>query len=232
MEDSGITTIPAPIVDAMFVRANNLLASPGSVIPKPGADDGSYIVAGSSNNVHSVNPGKGGSLSCDRTCINHANQFCEHVLAVAQAKGTLHEFIAWFKRKRKRPTMMDMVEQGGPKNAGRKPSGRKRTNAKPPPINKHVDLLSCIFSTSFNISKNTLQNANSRSLLLHQCSHILTLQWLCPQLMYQILLVHQTSTNLNSLVFLQCHHLLLVVISQPTKQSVKCPTQIKYPVTS
>ncbi|CAB4022498.1 Hypothetical predicted protein, partial [Paramuricea clavata] len=44
VEESGITTIPAPILDAMFVRANNLLASPGSVIPKPGADDGSYIV--------------------------------------------------------------------------------------------------------------------------------------------------------------------------------------------
>lgn len=140
-EESGITTIPAPILDAMFEKASNLLASQGSVIPKPGASDESFIVAGTSNNVHSVSPGKGGCLSCDRTCINHATKICEHVLAVAQVKGTLNEFITWFKRKRKRPTMMDMVEQRGPKNAGKKPSGRKRTNAKAQPINEYVDLL-------------------------------------------------------------------------------------------
>ena len=139
-KESKITTVPLPILEAMFEKASNLLVSKGSVIPKPGADNGSFTVAGTLNKVHSVTPGKGGCLSCDRTCINHATKVCEHVLAVAQLRGSLGEFLAWFKR-RKQPAMMDMVEQRGPKNAGRKPSKRKRSNAKKQSVNEYTDLL-------------------------------------------------------------------------------------------
>ena len=37
--------------------------------------------------------------------------------------------------------MMGMVEQNGPKSAGKKPSGRKRTNSKAEPIKEYVNLL-------------------------------------------------------------------------------------------
>ena len=37
--------------------------------------------------------------------------------------------------------MMDMVQQGGPKSAGKKPSKRKRSNAKAALVREHVDLL-------------------------------------------------------------------------------------------
>ena len=67
--------------------------------------------------------GKGGCLSYDRLCVNFSTKICEHVLAVAQKKHMLDEFLTWFKRKH--PSNIDMVEQGGPKTAGRKPSGRK-----------------------------------------------------------------------------------------------------------
>ena len=118
-EESGIKTIPAPILEAIFERASNLLATQGNIIPKPGADDGSYVVAGTSNNVHIVNPGKGGSITCNRTCINYATKCCEHILAVAEVRGTLSELLAWFNRRKKQPTMMDMVEQRA-KNCGKK----------------------------------------------------------------------------------------------------------------
>ena len=36
--------------------------------------------------------------------------------------------------------MMDMVEESGPKTAGKKPSSRKRSNAKRKPIEHYVDL--------------------------------------------------------------------------------------------
>lgn len=100
----------------------------------------SLIVAGTCNKIHNVQPGKGDSMSCDRSYTNFSSKICEHVLAVAQVKGVLKEFLAWFKERRKRATMMDMVEESGPKSAGKKPSSRKRSNAKRKPIEQYVDL--------------------------------------------------------------------------------------------
>ena len=140
-EQSGITTVPLPILEGVFEKASSLLATPGNVIEKPGASNGSYIVAGTCNKVHSVEPGKGGSLTCDRSCVNFATKICEHVVAVAQAKGMLPEFLAWFKRKKKRTGLMEMAEQGGPKTAGKKPSARKRTNAKRMEVESYVNIL-------------------------------------------------------------------------------------------
>lgn len=45
-ERSGITTIPQPILNAMFEKAGNILSSPGNIIVKPGATDGSFVVTG------------------------------------------------------------------------------------------------------------------------------------------------------------------------------------------
>lgn len=140
-QSAGILNVPQPILDAMITKATNLLSTPGNVIPTPGAADGSYIVAGTTNKIHSVKPGKGGSWTCDRACVNKPTKICEHVLAVAQVSGRLNEFLAWFRRTRKRPNMMGMVEQGGPKSAGKKPSTRKRSNVKARPISEHIDLL-------------------------------------------------------------------------------------------
>ena len=109
-------------------------------MPKPGAVDGSFIVVGTCNKIYNVRPGKDGSMSCDRSFANFSSKMCEHVLAVAQVKGVLKEFLAWFKGRRKRVTMMDMVEESGPKTAGKKPSSRKRSNAKRKPIEQYVDL--------------------------------------------------------------------------------------------
>ena len=60
--ESGITTIPMPILETMFDKANRLLELPENIIPKPGGTDGSYIVPGHSNTIHIVTPEKGGSL--------------------------------------------------------------------------------------------------------------------------------------------------------------------------
>ena len=141
VRSSNILNVPAPILDGMISKAGDLFSTPGNVIQTPGATDGSYVVAGSANRIHSVKPGKGGSWTCDRTCINRFTKMCEHTLAVAHVSGSLKEFLAWFGRTRKRPNMMGMIEDGGPKSAGRKPSTRKRSNAKSRPINEYIDLL-------------------------------------------------------------------------------------------
>ena len=140
-KSSGITTIPAAILEAMFQKATNLRATPGKIIPKPGATDESFIVAGVCNKIHVVTPGKGGSLVCDRACVNHSTKMCEHTLAVAQVTDKLQGFIDWYRRSRRGPKMIDMAVSGGPKCAGKKPSKRKRTNAKSQPVHETADLL-------------------------------------------------------------------------------------------
>ena len=45
-KENDISTIPTTIVKATFERASNLVATPGSVILEPGAEYGSFIVAG------------------------------------------------------------------------------------------------------------------------------------------------------------------------------------------
>ena len=134
VRSANILNVPPSIIDGMILKATNLLGTPGNVIPKPGATDESYIVAGTANKVHSVKPGKGGSWTCDRACINSSTKICEHILAVAQTTGRLNEFLTWFGRTRKRPNMMGMVEQGGPKSAGKKPSNMSTSS-----IAKHMN---------------------------------------------------------------------------------------------
>ena len=69
-KNSGITTIPAAIPEAMFQKAANLRATPGKIIPKPGATDGSFIVAGVCNKVRIVTQ----NTRCDRACVSHSTK--------------------------------------------------------------------------------------------------------------------------------------------------------------
>ena len=139
--ESGITAVPMPILETMFDKANRLLELPENIIPKPGGTDGSYIVPGHSNTIHIVTPGKGGSLKCDRSCVNVSTRICEHILAVAQTQGSLNEFFAWYKRSKRGPRLLDMALGSAPKSAGRKPSNRKRSNRQKSPVTEVRDLL-------------------------------------------------------------------------------------------
>ena len=65
-EDFGIKTVLLHILQVIFEKAKCLLQKKGLVVPNPGATDGSYIIAGSFNNVYTVIPEKVNSLKCDR----------------------------------------------------------------------------------------------------------------------------------------------------------------------
>lgn len=137
---TGISTMPMSVLQILFDKADKLATTQNNVIPKPGASDGSYVVAGYGNTTHSVTPGKGGSLKCDRSCINASTGICEHVIAVAHVRGSLDDFVQWFKRAKKGPKVMDMALGSGPQNAGKKPSRRKRTNKKKALVIETVDM--------------------------------------------------------------------------------------------
>ena len=68
--ENGITKVPIVIVATMFEKANELLRHEDMIVKKLGADDGSYIVAGHTNQIYCVTPGKGGSIKSDWHCVN------------------------------------------------------------------------------------------------------------------------------------------------------------------
>ena len=97
--ESGITKPAIVILATMFEKANELLWQEDLIVKMPGAEDGSYIVAGHTNQIYCVTPGKGGSFKCDQNCVNATTKICEHTIAVAEKKyGKLADFITWYKR--------------------------------------------------------------------------------------------------------------------------------------
>ena len=82
--ESGNASIPMPmpILDSMFERANRLLESPENVISKPDATDDSFIVAGYSNKIHVVTPGKSGSM------WSNVHEQCHKGMCTCSGSGT------------------------------------------------------------------------------------------------------------------------------------------------
>ena len=91
--ESGITKPAIVILATMFEKANELLRQEDLIVKMPGAEDGSYIVAGHTNQIYCVTPDKGGSFKCDQNCVNATTKICEHTIAVAEKYGKLADFI-------------------------------------------------------------------------------------------------------------------------------------------
>ena len=125
----------------MFEKANELLQNEDLIIKKPGADDGSYIVAGHTNQIYCVTPEKGGYFKCNQNYVNATTKICVHNIAVEEKYGKLANFITWYKRSKSGASIVKMALGGAPKTAGRKPSTRKRSNRKQPYTTSLVDLL-------------------------------------------------------------------------------------------
>ena len=140
-ENSGIKTVPMPVLQIMFEKAKYLLQKKDLVVPKPGATDGSYIVAGNANNVYTVTSGKGNSLKCDRACVNTKSNICEHVLAVAEHIGVLSEFLKWFTSSKSGPSFSSIALVTAKQNVGKKGSKRKISNMAKPPVVEVCDII-------------------------------------------------------------------------------------------
>ena len=139
-KDSGINTVPLSVLERIFEEAKSLVRNDGLALEKAGATDGSYIVAGSANHIFCVSSGKGGSLKCDRSCINSRTKICEHVIVVAEKCGKLQRFVEWFRRSKYGASVSALVLNGAPKSMGRKGNGRKRSNKKRADIEEVVNI--------------------------------------------------------------------------------------------
>ena len=114
----------------MFEKAKCLLQKKGLVVPNPGATDGSYIIAGSINNVYTVIPEKVNSLKCDRASINAKLKICEHVLAAAEHIGALSNFLKWFTLSKSGPSFPSMASVIDKQNVGKKGSKKKKVTCR------------------------------------------------------------------------------------------------------
>ena len=130
-----------PVLQIMFEKAKYLLHKKGLVVPKPGATDGSYIVAGNANNVYTVTPRNGNSLKCDKACVNAKSKICEHVLSVAEHIGVLSEFLKWFTSSKSGPSFSSIALVTAKKNVGKKVSKRKRSNVAKKPVVEVCDII-------------------------------------------------------------------------------------------
>eukprot|EP00794_Sanderia_malayensis_P001899 gene1899-2156_t len=133
--------IPPNILESIFTNANQLLKIPGLVMPTPGANNGSFIVAAGTNNTHTVKPDRGGSLECDKACLHQSTKLCEHMLAVAERTNHFHALISRHIKSKAGPKITEMALSKRPKNAGKKPSNRKRSNTKRPAVEQFIPLL-------------------------------------------------------------------------------------------
>ena len=140
-ENSGIKTVPMPVLQIMFEKAKCLSQTKCLVVPKPGATDGSYIVAGNANNAYAVTTGKGNSLQCDRACLNAKSKICEHVLAVAEHIGLLYKFLKWFTSSKSGPSFPSIALVTAKQNVGKEGSKRKRSNMVKPPVVEVCDII-------------------------------------------------------------------------------------------
>ena len=113
-ENSGIKIVSLPVLQITFEKAKCLLQKKGLVVPKPGATDGSYIAAGSANNVYTVTTGK----------VN---------------MGVLSKFLKWFTSSKFGPSFSSFLVTDK-QNVGRKGSKRKIGNMAKPPMAQVCDI--------------------------------------------------------------------------------------------
>ena len=168
--ESGITTIPMNILEKMFEKAHELLEHEGFVVPQPGATNGSFIVAGYRNKIYAVTPGEDGSIACDKSCIHRSTRICEHVLAVAEKRSSLKEFLAWYRCSNKGSSFAEMATSAAPANTDKKPNGKKRTRKR----KKTVEEIADIFEDTphdHNSGGTTVNKNNDQQQLMREPEH-------------------------------------------------------------
>ena len=102
-----------------------------------------HVASETGSKPHIVCKTKKGSYSCDDACLAWKSQkLCSHVLAVAEQKQCLEEFLTGYKRSKTTGNYTAVSTHSLPKNVGKKPGGSKRkgpSHYKKPEIETYVD---------------------------------------------------------------------------------------------
>lgn len=114
--------IPLTCLEGIWNKAAELLKAEEAIVSAPGVGDGAkFVLSYSGRKPHLVVPKKGGAFACDGECPNwKALNICAHSVAVASLCGKLSEFVTWFKKIKRAPSLTKYAQATAPKGKGRK----------------------------------------------------------------------------------------------------------------
>ena len=120
-----VCTIDKGILDAIWVKAAQLVHSEGFVTPIPGNSSGKgrMVASSSSDCPHMVTPGRKSDsvFLCDKNCPRFAAyKFCSHTVAVAEVNGCLESFIKEIVRGKNVANISKLAYHGIQSGAGEK----------------------------------------------------------------------------------------------------------------
>ena len=144
VEKSGITTIPAELLLSMWKKAERLLSTPNSICAAPGMANARCVASDTGEKPHIVTQNTRGATICDDSCIGWKSQkICAHVLAVAESKGHLEDFLQQYRAKKTQPNYTAVVSHGIAKSVGSKPGSKAKrkgpTGKQRPEVEVRVD---------------------------------------------------------------------------------------------
>ena len=100
VENCNISTLPQATLSAMWNKAEEYLKSSNSVLPAPGSNKKSKMVASHSGIApHFVTVSSSGQYCCDKKCIQWcSSKICSlsHTLVSAELNGELQAFLQWY----------------------------------------------------------------------------------------------------------------------------------------
>ena len=98
------------------------------------------VQSASKTGFHLVTPGSNNKFNCD--CANNRSLgICSHVVAVAEVNGKLKQFIEWYRKAKKMPSLTKLATSDMPKGRGRKGGRVPRKKQTKTPIATRVDLV-------------------------------------------------------------------------------------------
>lgn len=143
VENTEITNIPLDVLRNIWGKADRLLQSPNAICSAPGMSNAKCVASESGGKPHIVSTNKKGILCCDDNCIGWKSQrICSHVVAAAESMGSLHSFIASYRKAKVGSNYTAVVTHNLPKGVGSKPGKQKRkapANVQKPDVNSVIN---------------------------------------------------------------------------------------------
>lgn len=130
------------------MKAERLLNASGSICVAPRMEGAMCVASETGSKPDIVSTSKKGSLLCDEACLAWKSQrLCSHVLAVAEEKGCLDDFLTSYRKSKVTGNYTAVSMYSQPKNVGKKPGCLKRkapSGYEKPVIDTYVDPFSSI----------------------------------------------------------------------------------------
>ena len=112
--------LPNGLLQSIWDKASRSLNTSGAMAPASGHPPEARTVQSTfKTGFHLVVPGSSCKFSCD--CANyHSLSLCSHAVAVAEINGKLAQFVEWYRKFKKSPSVTKLLMKDASKGCGRK----------------------------------------------------------------------------------------------------------------